>query len=50
MNIGCPQRFGPQFHSEGNGPFRLYAVDSGNTAWNGCAFLGRSQIARSRIE
>ena len=31
MNIGRPQRFGTQFHSEGNGPFRLYTVDSGVT-------------------
>ena len=31
MNIGRPQRFGTQFHSEGNGPFLLYAVDSGVT-------------------
>jgi hypothetical protein len=31
MNIGRPQRFGTQFHSEGNGPILLYAVDSGVT-------------------
>ena len=31
MNIGRPQRFGTQFHSEGNGPMRLYAVDPGVT-------------------
>ena len=31
MNIGRPQRFGTQFHSEGNGPFLLYTVDSGVT-------------------
>jgi hypothetical protein len=29
MNIGRPQRFGTQFHSEGNGPYKLYTVDSG---------------------
>jgi hypothetical protein len=31
MNIGRPQRFGTQFHSEGNGPYKLYTVDSGVT-------------------
>jgi hypothetical protein len=31
MNIGRPQRFGTQFHSKDNGPFRLYTVDSGVT-------------------
>jgi len=31
MNIGRPQRFGTQFHSEGNGPFLLYTVDSSVT-------------------
>jgi len=31
MNIGRPQRFGTQFHSEGNGPYKLYTVDSGIT-------------------
>lgn len=31
MNIGRPQRFGTQFRSEGNGPYKLYTVDSGVT-------------------
>ena len=31
MHIGRPQRFGTQFHSEGNGPYNLYTVDSGVT-------------------
>jgi len=31
MNIGRLQRFGTQFHSEGNGPYKLYTVDSGVT-------------------
>ena len=31
MNIGRPQRFGTQFHKEGSGPWRLYAIDSGVT-------------------
>jgi hypothetical protein len=31
MNIGRPQRFGTQFHSEGKSPILLYAVDSGVT-------------------
>jgi hypothetical protein len=31
MEIGRPQRFGTQFVSQNNGPFRLYAVDTGVT-------------------
>ena len=27
MNLGRPQRFGTQFHSEGSGPVKLYTVD-----------------------
>ena len=31
MKIGRPQRFGTQLHSEGNGPIKLYPVDTGVT-------------------
>lgn len=31
MNIGRPQRFGTQLHSQGNGPIELYPLDTGVT-------------------
>lgn len=31
MSIGRPQRFGTQYRSDNNGPYRLYTMDSGVT-------------------
>jgi hypothetical protein len=31
MNIGRPQRFGTQYRKDGDGPFKLYPVDTAVT-------------------